>query len=233
MAIYGTFVLAFGWFGFNAGSTLAGTDVRIGVIATNTMLAGAAGAVSAMAYVWMRFGKPDPSMIANGMLAGLVAITAPCAFVAPWAAAVIGGLAALIVIEAAFFIERKGIDDPVGAIAVHGVGGIFGVLCVGIFANGQYGAGWNGAVKSDGTPIKVEGLIEGKFGQFAIQLIGALVIMVVIFSLAYGFFKFQDKFTKGGIRSLEADEIAGVDMPEMGVLGYYDGPEAGVLESID
>jgi Amt family ammonium transporter len=93
MAIYGTFVLAFGWFGFNAGSTLAGTDVRIGVVATNTMLAGAAGAVSAMAWVWMKYGKPDPSMLANGMLAGLVAITAPCAFVTAPSAVVIGLIA--------------------------------------------------------------------------------------------------------------------------------------------
>jgi Amt family ammonium transporter len=166
-------------------------------------------------------GKPDPGMMVNGMLAGLVAITAPCAFVAPWAAAVIGAVAAVIVIEAALFLERKGIDDPVGAIAVHGVGGIFGVLCVGIFANGLYGAGWNGAVKGD-TPIKVEGLIEGKFGQFGAQLLGAVVLVTVIFGIAYAFFKIQDKLTKGGIRSEEADEIGGVDIPEMGVVAYVD-----------
>src|SRR6266550_3802119 len=91
MALIGTFILAFGWFGFNAGSTLAGSDLRIGVIATNTMLAGAAGGLTAMVYVWLKWGKPDPSMLANGTLAGLVAITAPCAFVTAPSAVLIGG----------------------------------------------------------------------------------------------------------------------------------------------
>ena len=96
-----------------------------------------------MFYCMKRMGKPDPGMMVNGMLAGLVAITAPCAFVQPWAAAVIGIIAAVLIVEAVFFFERKGIDDPVGAISVHGVGGVFGVLCVGIFADGRYGAAWN------------------------------------------------------------------------------------------
>ena len=107
MAIVGTFILAFGWFGFNPGSTLAGTDLRIGVVAVNTMLAGAAGALSAMIYMWMRFGKPDPSMLANGMLAGLVAITAPCAFVNSVSAVIIGGVAGVLVVVAVLFIERR------------------------------------------------------------------------------------------------------------------------------
>jgi len=222
MAQLGCFILLFGWFGFNAASTLAVTDIQFATVATNTAIAAAVGATVAMYYMMMKSGKPDPGMMVNGMLAGLVAITAPCAFVAPWAAAVIGAVAAVLVIEAAFFIERKGVDDPVGAIAVHGVGGIFGVLCVGIFANGQYGAGWNGAVESDGTLIKIEGLIKGKFDQFAIQAIGALVIIVIIGGIAYAFFKIQDKLTKGGIRSNEEDEIGGLDVPEMGVLGYVD-----------
>ena len=105
-----------------------------------------------MLWITKRTGKPDPGMMANGMLAGLVAITAPCAFVAPWAAAVIGIIAGVLVIEAVFFVERKlKVDDPVGAIGVHGVNGIFGVLAVGIFANGSYGDGWNGAVDSEGN----------------------------------------------------------------------------------
>ena len=135
MAMLGTFILLFGWFGFNAASTFAATDVRFAMVAaTNTAIAAAFGATAAMFYVTKRMGKPDPGMMCNGMLAGLVAITAPCAFVQPWAAAVIGILAAIIVIESCIFFERKGIDDPVGAISVHGVGGIFGVLCVGIFS---------------------------------------------------------------------------------------------------
>ena len=145
MAIYGTFVLAFGWFGFNAGSTLAGTDVRIGVVATNTMLAGAAGAISAMAWVWMKYDKPDPSMLANGMLAGLVAITAPCAFVTAPSAVLIGLIAGLLVCWAVVFFERTlKLDDPVGAISVHGVNGAWGLIAVGLFADGTYGGGLNG-----------------------------------------------------------------------------------------
>src|SRR2546426_5513678 len=104
MALVGTFILAFGWFGFNAGSTLAGSDLRIGVIATNTMLAGAAGSITAMLYMWLKYDKPDPSMMANGALAGLVAITAPCAFVTAPAAVVIGGLPGVFGCSALFFL---------------------------------------------------------------------------------------------------------------------------------
>ena len=120
------FILLFGWFGFNAASTFAATDLRFTVVAVNTAIAAAFGATIAMFYCMKRMGKPDPGMMVNGMLAGLVAITAPCAFVQPWAAAVIGALAAVIVVESVFFFERRGIDDPVGAISVHGVCGIFG-----------------------------------------------------------------------------------------------------------
>ena len=110
-------------------------------MATNTAIAAAFGATVAMVWIMMRAGKPDPGMMANGMLAGLVAITAPCAFVDPWAAALIGVIAGVLVIEAIFIVERKfKIDDPVGAISVHGVYGIFGVLCIGLFASGRYGA---------------------------------------------------------------------------------------------
>src|SRR6185369_14908946 len=140
-------ILAFGWFGFNPGSTLAGTDLRISYVVVNTMLAGIVGALSAMCVLMIKGLKPDPTMCCNGMLAGLVAITAPCAFVDPWAAAVIGVIAGVLVVYAVFFFERAGIDDVVGAISVHGVNGLWGVISVGIFANGQYGAGWNGVVR--------------------------------------------------------------------------------------
>ena len=152
-----------------------------------------------------RMGKPDPGMMVNGMLAGLVAITAPCAFVQPWAAAVIGSLAAMIVVESVFFFERKGIDDPVGAISVHGVGGIFGVLCVGIFASGEYGAGWNLTTKgAAATASGVTGILyDFDLGvrQLGAQAVGALVICTVIFGIAFAFFKIQNAMMKGGIRS--------------------------------
>src|SRR5467141_3262965 len=142
MALVGTFILCFGWFGFNPGSTLAGSDLRIGVIATNTMPAGAAGGVVAMIYMWLKFGKPDPSMMANGTLAGLVAITAPCAFVTAPSAVLIGGVAGVLVCIAVFFIDGKlRIDDPVGAISVHGVNGLWGILSLGLLADGTYGDG--------------------------------------------------------------------------------------------
>jgi Amt family ammonium transporter len=218
MAMLGCFILLFGWFGFNAASTFASTDVQFATVATNTAIAGAVGSVVAMYYITWRTGKPDPGMMINGMLAGLVAITAPCAFVAPWAAAVIGLIAAVLAIEAVFFIENKlKVDDPVGAIAVHGVCGTFGVLAVGIFANGKYGAGWNGS-SSEG----VEGIIKGNWGQLGAQVLGVLVIWTVLFGISFGFFKIQNKITKGGIRSPEADEIAGLDIPEMGVAAYND-----------
>src|SRR5215211_1587880 len=158
MAILGTFILLFGWFGFNAASTLAATDLRFAVVAVNTAIAAAFGATIGMFWIWARIGKPDPGMMANGMLAGLVAITAPCAFVQPWAAAAIGSIAAVVVIESIFIVERRfKIDDPVGAISVHGVCGLWGVLCIGIFADGQYGAGWNGMLDADGNPLSLGG----------------------------------------------------------------------------
>jgi len=224
MAMLGTFILLFGWFGFNAASTFAATDVQFAVAAANTGIAAAFAATTAMFYMMIKTGKPDPGMMVNGMLAGLVAITAPCAFVSPWAAAVIGIIAAIIVIEACGFFERRGIDDPVGAISVHGVGGILGVLFVGIFANGEYGAGWNLTTKGDAaTADGVTGILyDTSLGakQLAAQAIGALIICTVIFGVAFAFFKIQNALTKGGIRSDEADEIAGLDIPEMGALAY-------------
>src|SRR5213592_4212903 len=180
MAIAGTFILAFGWFGFNAGSSLAGTDLRIAVIAVNTMLASAAGAFSAMLYVWARYGKPDPSMLANGMLAGLVAITAPCAFVNSVSAVIIGLIAGVLVVVSVFFIEQRlKIDDPVGAISVHGVNGAWGVLSLGLFADGVYGDGFNG------VPGAVRGLFYGDASQFLAEAIGTVTCVAFVFTSFY------------------------------------------------
>lgn len=222
MAILGTFILLVGWFGFNAASTLGATDIRFAVIATNTAIAAAFGSIIAMFWIWRRGGKPDPAMMANGMLAGLVGITAPCAFVQPWAAAVIGSVAGVLVIESVFFIERRlKVDDPVGAISVHGTCGVWGLLAVGLFADGQYGAGWN---LTEGIEGGVTGLFYGGSGaeQLLAQAIGAATIVVVMGLVAFAFFKIQNALTKGGIRPEEEAEIAGLDLPEMGVLAYPD-----------
>src|SRR5689334_17980449 len=140
MVQLGTFILAFGWFGFNAGSSLAGSDGRIGIVAVNTMLAGMSATLSGVLYMWRKTGKPDPSMMCNSMLAGLVAITSPCAFVTPLSAFIIGAISGVLVVWSVFFFDKIKIDDPVGAISVHGVNGAWGVLSVGLFADGSYGA---------------------------------------------------------------------------------------------
>ncbi len=222
--VLGTFILCFGWFGFNPGSTLAGTDLRISFVVVNTMLAGICGSLASMVTLMAKGLKPDTTMMCNGMLAGLVAITAPCAFVDPWAAAVIGTIAGWLVVVSVFFWEGRGIDDPVGAISVHGVNGIWGVLSLGIFANGQYGAGWNGVVReamvsaygSDG----VRGLLYGDASQLVMQLISATTLVVFGFAMAWVWFKVSDMITP--IRVPAEMELEGLDGPEMGVLGYPD-----------
>ena len=214
MAIIGTFILAFGWFGFNPGSTLAGTDLRIAIVAVNTMLASATGAVAATLWMWMvRTKKPDPSMMCNGMLAGLVAITAPCAFVNSVSACVIGLISGVLVVVAAYFIERQlKIDDPVGAIAVHGVNGAWGVLSLGLFADGTYGDGWNGV---SGT---VKGLFYGDASQFYAEVIGVLANFIYIGVVAFIVFKFINAVVGNRVRA--EIEIVGLDVPEMGLPGY-------------
>ena len=209
----GTFILAFGWFGFNAGSTLSGMDTRLAVVATNTMLASATGAFGAYLYVKAKWGKADPSWLANGMLAGLVAITAPCAFVSAWAAALIGVIAGVLVVVAAVFIDTKlRIDDPVGAAAVHGVNGAWGIIALGLFANGTYGQGLNGVAKG------VTGLFYGDAGQFIAELIGISANILYVAPVAALAFFLIGKLV--GNRVALEDEINGLDLSEMGVLGY-------------
>jgi Amt family ammonium transporter len=213
MAIIGTFILAFGWFGFNPGSTLSAMDTQIGIIATNTMLASAAGAVVAMLITWWRFGKPEPSFMCNGMLAGLVAITAPCAFVEAWAAVLIGAVAGVLVYASVFFVEETlRIDDPVGAISVHGANGVWGVISLGLLANGKYGDAWNGV---DG---KVTGLFYGDSSQLVAQCVG--VTACFLYVGAAGWLTFTLLESVVGNRVTAEAEIEGLDGPEMGVAGY-------------
>ena len=217
MALLGTFILAFGWFGFNSGSTLALTDSRISIVAVNTMLASAAGAFAAALYVWNRYGRPDPTWLANGMLAGMVAITAPCAFVGAPASILIGAVAGVLVVVSAMFVEQKlKIDDPVGASSVHGTCGIWGILSLGLFANGSYGDGWNG------VPGSVTGLLFGDTAQFYAQCIGIAANIVYVASMTAISLFVIGKLT--GNRVSVDDEVAGLDVPEMGVLAYPDDP---------
>jgi Amt family ammonium transporter len=219
MALLGTFILLVGWMGFNGGSTFAGTDFRFTVVIVNTILASATGCLVCMAVMWRTFGKPDPSMTANGLLAGLVAITAPCAFVAPWAACVIGAVAGVLVVLVVVGVERIAkVDDPVGAVAVHGANGVWGLIAVGLFADGTYGAGLNGV---DGG---VKGLFYGDGGQLAAQLINVVVLITFCSIMTIVFFNILKRTV--GMRSDEAAEIAGLDLPELGALAYPDFLEA-------
>jgi Amt family ammonium transporter len=213
MAIVGTLILAFGWFGFNTGSTLAASDSRVGIIAVNTMLSSAGGALTAMLYLWHRYNKPDVAMACNGLLGGLVAITASCAFVGPAAAVLIGVIAGLLTVWSVLALERRfRVDDPVGAIAVHAVCGLWGALALGILADGTYGDGWNGV---SGT---VRGILYGDPGQFVAQMIGVTVNLVVVFLLALAFFVVVDRTI--GNRVTAEVEWSGLDALEMGSDAY-------------
>ncbi|MDP8254092.1 MAG: ammonium transporter [Candidatus Kaelpia aquatica] len=207
LASLGVFILWFGWFGFNPGSTLSvGDGSLISRVAINTNLAAAAGGIMAMIVVWKLFGKPDLSMAMNGALAGLVAVTAPCAFIEPWAAITIGTVAGFIVIVGVLFLDRIRVDDPVGAVAVHGFNGIWGTLSVGLF--GQ----------------KVLGLINdglfygGGFKQLGIQALGCLTVVLFIIATMGVVFKLIDFFI--GLRVSKEEELKGLDITEHGMESY-------------
>jgi Amt family ammonium transporter len=205
MAFIGTMILAFGWFGFNAGSTLAASDAQIGIIATNTALALGAGAVTAAIVTTLRFSKPDPSFCCNGLLGGLVGITAGCAFVDAWAAVLIGAIAGAAVVFSATFIEDKcKLDDPVGAISVHGTCGIWGCLALGLFANGQY--------------ADVSGLFFGNGKQFLIQALGVGVNILTVGLLSWIMFIIIEKTV--GNRATDKAQIEGLDLDETGIEAY-------------
>jgi Amt family ammonium transporter len=220
--VTGTFILLFGWMGFNPGSTLGATDLRIGVVAINTNLSAISGSATAMLFWYWKFGKPDITMACNGMLAGLVAITAPCAFVGPTSAFIIGILAGLVVCLGVLFNDNvTKIDDPCGAISVHGFCGILGGICLGIFADGTYGAGWNGvgAASYLGKAGQgVTGLLYGDTSQFLVQIMGAAICAVWAFGATFIAFKVVN-----GVKSMRVSkevEQEGLDVPEFGLLGY-------------
>ena len=196
--VIGTFILFFGWFGFNINSD------TLGLNAVNTLLAGAAGATSAIYVTLLRTGVADIEMACNGALAGLVGITAGCAYVDPWGAVVIGLIAGVIMIFGVDFIKNVvKADDPVGAVTVHGICGAWGVLAVGIFAVGHNG---------------VEGLIAGNAGQLVPQIVGLLV--AAIWGLGAGFVLFKAIDLSMGLRASEEEELEGLDVPEHGASAY-------------
>src|SRR6266849_3611262 len=216
--LIGCFILAFGWFGFNPGSTLgasANGNLRIGSIAVNTMLAGCTGTFGSTLDMGIVKGKPDASMAGNGLLAGLVAITAPSGFVSAPSAAIIGLIAGVLVCVSVSFVEKVlKVDDPVGAISVHGTNGLWGVLSVGLFADGtsNYGGSWNGVSGS------VTGLFYGDAGQLAAQLVGISTLLGVVFTLSFAINMVLEYFI--GHRVSAETELNGLDIPEMGQLGY-------------
>jgi Amt family ammonium transporter len=220
--VIGTFILLFGWMGFNPGSTLGASDLRISVIAVNTNLAAVAGSAAAMFLWYYFFGKPDITMACNGMLAGLVAITAPCAFVSPSSAVIIGVLAGILVDLGVLFNERViKVDDPCGAISVHGYCGWLGAVCVGIFADGTYGAGWNGvgATSYLGRAGQgVTGLLYGDYTQFFTQVGGATLMVVYAFGFTYLVFSLVNAVQS--MRVSKEVELAGLDVPEFGLPAY-------------
>ncbi len=239
MYMLGTLILAFGWYGFTGGHCVAG-DLNIGRVATNTAIASAAGAVASMLYLWRLYKKPDPSFICNGMLAGLVAISAPCAFVTPTAAMFIGLVAGILVVGSVLFVERIAkLDDPVGAISVHGVNGAWGILALGLFADGTFGQGWNNShwyrvpggilkwvaeadrpnVLPDGwTEQGVTGLFYGNGSQFVAECVGLLSNLIWMAIASYLLFWLLDRLI--GNRVSMTTELQGLDIPELGVLGY-------------
>jgi Amt family ammonium transporter len=214
LAALGVFILWFGWFGFNPGSTFNAHHLRISVIAVNTLLAASAGGLSALLFVYMKTRTFDVGMTLNGVLAGLVAITAPCAWVEAWSAVVIGLIAGVLVVLAVFTLDKLGIDDPVGAVPVHGVNGIWGLISVGLFADGTFGN------YSTDAPFAVGLFYGGGTGQLIAQIIGAGVCVIWAFVCGYLVFKIMDATM--GIRVSPQEELRGLDVFEHGGSAYPD-----------
>ncbi len=207
LASLGVFILWFGWFGFNPGSSLhVGDGSLIALVAINTNLAAAAGGIFAMITVWKIFGKPDLSMAMNGALAGLVAITAPCAFVEPWAAIVIGAIGGVIVIFGVIMLDKLHVDDPVGAVPVHGMNGIWGTLAVGFFGKESLGLAYNGLFYGGGLK------------QLGIQMLGSMSVILFIVITMGIVFKLIDVII--GLRVSREEELKGLDIGEHGMEAY-------------
>jgi Amt family ammonium transporter len=218
LAALGGVILWFGWYGFNPGSTLSAMDFTgMGRVATNTTLAACAGGLGAMLFVYPRSHKWDTGISINGFLAGLVAITAPCYWVSPFGAICIGAIASVLMVLAVDFVEWLRVDDPIGAVAVHGACGIFGTISLGLFATGQYGL--PGSLGAD-TSSTVEGLFYGGgTKQLGVQILGSAVVTVVVFAVALTVM-FGVK-ALGVLRVTEDVELGGIDIHEHGAPAYH------------
>ncbi|MFW5797246.1 MAG: ammonium transporter [Spirochaetota bacterium] len=207
LAALGVFILWFGWYGFNAGSTLSGSDLDIAHVAVTTTLAASTGAIGAMATSWVWFGKPDPSVSLNGALAGLVGITAGTWVVSPLGAVVIGTVAGILVVLSVELLDKVlHVDDPVGAVSVHGTCGAWGTIAVGLFADGVNDPGLVGL------------FYGGGFGQLGVQAIGVLSVFLYIVAasaILFGILK-----ASGVLRVADTDELRGLDIGEHGVESY-------------
>lgn len=212
LAALGVFILWFGWFGFNPGSTTSGMNGAIATIAVTTNLSAAAGAIMAMFMAWMRFGKPDTSMALNGALAGLVAITAPCAVVSPVGAIVIGAISGvLVVLSVELFDKVFRVDDPVGAISVHMLCGVFGTLMVGLFASPAY-------ITSSGAACKPGLFYGGGLAQLGVQALGIVAVAAwVVITAGVLFFSLKKV---NMLRVSREEELRGLDIGEHGMEGY-------------
>ncbi|MGB8956689.1 MAG: ammonium transporter [Tumebacillaceae bacterium] len=210
-SVLGVIILWFGWFGFNAGSTLSAEGDFFTYIALTTNLAAAAGAVAALLTAWMVLGKPDIGYMLNGVLAALVAITASCAFVKPWAAVVIGALAGIFMVFSVLFFDRVAkVDDPVGAFSVHGVAGIWGTLSTGFFAAPDL---------VEKTGIGKPGLFYGGgLAQLGVQALGLVASFAFVFAASF-IVMYAIKKTVG-LRITREEEVIGLDISEHGASGY-------------
>jgi len=207
LASLGTLILWFAWFGFNAGSTLSvGDGNQIAHVAVTTNLSAAAGALTGMFFAWRKFGKPDLTMTMNGALAGLVAITAPCAFVMPIEAIIIGAIGGILVVQGTVFLDKIRIDDPVGAVPVHAMNGIWGTLALGIFGHKALGLARNGLLHGGG------------FAQLGIQLLGVSSVVIFVSVVMFIVFKLIDKLI--GLRISREDELKGLDITQHGMESY-------------
>jgi Amt family ammonium transporter len=220
MVLLGSLIVAFGWFGLNAGCALAGTDISLSSVVVNTTLAATGGTLASLVILAAKKMKPDPTLVSNGMIAGLVAISGPCPFVDTWAAIVVGAVAGAAVVVSVLLLERRGIDDPAGAISVHGVAGLWGLLSVGIFANGRCGVLFNGVERAKYSVDGVRGLLYGDAGQLAAQVIGAVVL--VAFGLVVAWVSCQVANRYVPMRVSRDVELEGLDGPELGALAYPD-----------